>query len=87
MSEKIIPPFFSAGYCTPDAMAECMDGVSDELYKALWKAVSDYEDEFGCKYYEDPMDMYEDKSLEAMWGRFTNKERVQINAILSKEDD
>ena len=87
MSKKIITPVFGAGYCTPDTMAECMDGVSDELNKALWKVVSDYEDEFGDKYYEDPMDMYEDQSLEALWDKFTNKERVQINAILSKEDD
>ena len=77
----------AAEYCTPDQMAECMDGVSDELYRTLWIAVNDHEKEYGVKDYEEPIDMYNDMSLAAMWGRFTNKERVQINAILSKEDD
>jgi len=87
MSKKIIIPVMAAEYCTPDQMAECMDGVSDELYRTLWIAVNDHEKEYGVKDYEEPIDMYNDMSLAAMWGRFTNKERVQINAILSKEDD
>ena len=87
MSKKIIIPVMAAEYCTPDQMAECMDGVSDELCRTLWIAVSDHEKEYGVKDYEDPIDMYNDMSLAAMWGRFTNKEHVQINAILSKEDD
>ena len=82
-----VTPLDAAKYCTPDAMAECMDGVSDELYKVLWKVVSDYEKDFGVKQYEEPIDMYEDLSLAAMWGKFTNDQRAQINDILTKDQN
>lgn len=30
-------------YWRPDEVAECVDGVGEDLYKALWDLVSDYE--------------------------------------------
>ena len=86
MTEQHVDPVMAAEYCTPDQMAECMANVSDELNKALWKVVSDYEKDFGVKQYEEPIDKYEDLSLAAMWGKFTNDQRAQINDILTKDE-
>ena len=86
-NEQEVTPLDAAKYFTPDDMAECMDGVSDELNQVLWKVVSDYEKDFGVKDYEEPMDMYEDLSLAAMWGKFTNDQRAQINDILTKDQN
>ena len=85
--EQEVIPLDAANYFTPDDMAECMDGVSDELNQVLWKVVSDYEKDFGVKEYEEPIDMYEDLSLTAMWGKFTNDQRAQINDILTKNEN
>ena len=87
MPEQHVDPVMAAEYCTPDQMAECMANVSDELYRTLWIAISDHEKEYGVKDYEEPMDMYEDISLAAMWGRFTNAERAQINEVLIKDPE
>ena len=82
MIEQEVSPLDAANYFTPDDMAECMANVSDELYRTLWIAISDHEKEYGVKDYEEPIDMYNDMSLAAMWGRFTNTERTQINEVL-----
>ena len=86
-TEQEVTPLDAANYFTPDAMAECMDGVSDELNQVLWKVVSDYEKDFGVKEYEEPIDMNGDLSLAAMWGKFTNDQRAQINDILTKNEN
>jgi len=70
-------------YITVDAMAECIDGVSDELYSALWNSLDHAEAPNYNDDYEDRESKLDRISVKALWKHFGNAHRREINALLA----
>ena len=61
---------------TCDQVAECTDGLSNELYQALWtKGVKESERLFG---YNAPISM--------VWHVFSQAEQTQLNEVANEQD-
>ncbi len=75
-------------YYSCDTIAECMDGVSPELYQALWGAMSH------AKPLGDQIDIEESSPCDAIgintpvefWHLFTDDEKAALNAIAAEAE-
>lgn len=68
----------------PDEVAECWDGVTDDLYRALWACVNDYKAP-RPEVSEEPcigMD-----SVADFWDRFTDADKAALNALAAERGD
>jgi len=74
-------PYFET--IRPDEVAECWDGVDADLYRALWACVNSYK---APRPEESEEPCYGMDSVEDFWDRFTDAEKVTLNALAARED-
>ncbi len=80
-----IPPVKRLNLMTPDEIAECYDGVSDELARRLWASTEQLPmDAEGA---EEPVAYKEINSITEVWDFFTEEEKFQINRIVTTDTD
>tara|TARA_B100000287_G_scaffold382813_1_gene388199 strand:- start:834 stop:1322 length:489 start_codon:yes stop_codon:yes gene_type:complete len=80
-----IPPVKRLNLMTPDEIAECYDGVSDELARRLWASTEQLPmDAEGA---EEPVAYKEINSITEVWDFFTEEEKFQINRIVNGDAD
>lgn len=65
---------------SPDALAECVNGISESTYRELWAFVADYEDEPRG---ECPGEVI--VGMVRFWDRLTEEAQVNINAATEKD--
>lgn len=76
-----IQPVERLNLMTPDEIAECYDGVSNELSRRLWASTEQLPmDAEGA---EEPVFYREVNSITEVWDFFTEEEKIQINRIVS----
>ena len=83
----MVKPLPEADFISPDSIAECFDGVSDELYRRLWASLEvqpDPLDSFEC---DDIVHWKERNSIVHVWDFFTEEEQVEVNRLIKKEED
>lgn len=72
---------------SPDAVAECMDGVSDDLYRRLWALTADVP---SLTEFDETPDCQFKRALSVVWHLLTPAEQVQLNTLaaahLANED-
>ena len=66
---------------TCDQVAECIDGVSEELYKALWNIVCDLESEGRCPHYDFPCRV----TLKECWHMLDADMQQQVNELSTNQ--
>lgn len=77
-------PHSAFSYHRPDEVAECWDGVSDALYKALWSLVKhvpkipNIED-------SGPADHVGHGSVASLWGHVSEEHAIALNELAEKE--
>jgi len=80
-----ITPVKRLNLITPDEIAECYDGVSDELARRLWASTEQLPmDAEGA---EEPVAYKEINSITEVWDFFTEEEKFQINRIVNGDTD
>lgn len=60
----------------PDEVAECWDGIDNELYRSLWRCVDSYT---GPTPEESEEPVYGLNSVSDFWDRFTDDEKRALN--------
>jgi hypothetical protein len=78
-----VKPHTALKYIAPDEVAECWEGVDDELYAALWGCVNKYKKiEF-----EDvgPHDVIGINSVSKFWRYFSMHEKRQLNNLAARQ--
>ncbi len=83
----MVKPHSEADWTSADTIAECYDGVSDELCRRLWASMEAHPcllDSFEC---DDYVHWRERNAIAHVWDFFTEEEQKEINKILEKEDD
>lgn len=68
----------------PDEVAECWDGVGDDLYRALWACVNDYKAP-SPEVSEEPC--YGLDCVADFWDRFTDAQKAALNALADERGD
>lgn len=72
-------PHTALDYVRPDEVAECWEGVSEELYKALWDMVPRYEkvnmEDNG------PHDVIGINSVKTFWQHFSAEHQKELNKL------
>jgi hypothetical protein len=68
----------------PDEVAECLDGVTDELYKKLWTFVEDFKAP-RPEVAEEPTPGLD--CLADFWDRLTIPEQQHLNTLAQKQDE
>lgn len=63
---------------SPDAVAECLDGVSDDLYRRLWELTVDVPN---LTEFDETPDCQFKRALSVVWHRLAPDEQVQLNAL------
>ena len=79
-------PHDAFNYTTPDAVAECWDGIEDELYSALWASMENMKPISEQIHIEDssPSDAIGLNSLASVWKRFTPAQQERLNVLAMK---
>ena len=68
-------------FSTPDEVAECFPiDMDDPLYRRLWSMTEFYDNKFREE--PDP----EANSLASFWDKFTDEEKVKLNAAAEEHD-
>ncbi len=83
----MVKPHWSADLTSADAIAECFEVVSDELYGRLWASMEAHPcllDSFEC---DDYVYWKERNAIVHVWDFFTKEEQVEINRLLKEEDE
>lgn len=70
-----------------DEVAECWDGVSSELYQALWNKIVPHQKPIPNLEDSGPSDHVGYENLSAHWNRLTEEEQVELNRLAAKEDE
>jgi hypothetical protein len=80
---EMIKPHSAFEVVTPDTVAECWNGVDDELYRALWNCTSKYEevDTEDCG----PGDVVGINSVSDFWAEFSHEQQVRLNELAKAE--
>ena len=70
---------------TPDQVAETWDGVGQDLYRALWDCVQDYDNSYRANI-EDmgPNDVVGINCVKQFWDKFTPEEQEELNKLAEK---
>lgn len=86
--EKMTIKYHSdASFVSADTIAECYEGVSDELCKRLWASLDaqpDPLDSFEC---DDIVHWKERNAIANTWDFFTDEEKIEINQIIKENND
>jgi hypothetical protein len=67
---------------SPDTVAECLEGVSRELYRRLWAIVPQYDGEPRSEVPDD----FDRRCVARFWDQFTDAERAELNRLAEAED-
>lgn len=67
---------------SPDQVAECIDGIPQELYVRLWDIVPEYDD----KPRSEVPDDFEERCLARWWDRFTEGEQLLLNDLATRDE-
>ena len=78
-----IAPHSTFEFIRPDEVAECWDGISDDLYRALWRCVDHFK---GPTPEEAEEPIYGQNAVEEFWDRFTDEEKTALNAAAEAQD-
>ena len=82
-------PHDALGYCTPDQVAECWDGVTSVpgLYEALWGLTEHYSREHE-ENIEDmgPHDVIGINSVSSFWEKLSEEHRTELNRLAEEND-
>lgn len=68
---------------SPDQVAECLEGVDDELYSALWGLVKHYEGKPRSECNDD----FEDRALTNWWKELSADHQTKLNELANKHDE
>lgn len=82
---KIIPnPVFEV--IRPDEVAECWDGVGDDLYEDLWECVGKYDNSYR-ENIEDigPHDVIGINCVKDFWDDLSIENQIKLNALAADE--
>ena len=73
-------------YVTPDTVAECWDGIGDDLYEALWHCVAKYDNAYR-ENIEDigPHDVIGINAVTDFWDGFTPEQQIKLNAVAADQ--
>ena len=77
----------STDLTSADTIAECFDGVSDELCRRLWASLEVHPcllDSFEC---DDYVYWRERNAIAHTWDFFTEEEQITINGLLQARDE
>ena len=67
----MVKPNFMFEHWTCDQVAECMEGITDDLYNALWsKGIRESEKLFN-----------ENRPISDVWHIFTDEEKKKLNKV------
>jgi hypothetical protein len=74
-------------YITPDEVAECWEGVDEELYSALWGCVPKYDNKWR-ENIEDmgPYDVIGVNSVSKFWSSFSMHHKRQLNNLAVRSE-
>ena len=67
---------------SPDQVAECLEGVDDALYSALWGLVSRYEGATRSECNDD----FADRALENWWNELSEEHQTKLNVLAAREE-
>lgn len=70
-----------------DEVAECWEGVSDELYRALWNKIVPHQKAIPNLEDSGPHDHVGHENLAAHWDKLTPEEQEQLNVLAGKEEE
>lgn len=69
-----------------DEVAECFEGVTDELYTKLWNVIVPLQKKIPNLEDSGPFDHVGHENLASHWDQFTEDERTLLNFIADKND-
>ena len=78
-----IAPHSTFEFIRPDEVAECWDGIPDDLYRALWRCVDHFK---GPTPEEAEEPIYGQNAVEDFWHLFTDEEKTALNAAAEAQD-
>jgi hypothetical protein len=81
-----VKPHTALKYITPDEVAECWEGVDEELYSALWACVPKYDNKWR-ENIEDmgPYDVIGVNSVSKFWSSFSMHHKRQLNNLATRQ--
>ena len=85
--EDAMKPAYQFEFMRADEVAECWDGVSEELYAALWNKVVPYQKAIPNLEDSGPADHVGHENLAAHWHRLTEEEQVELNRLAVRQDE
>lgn len=72
-------------YIRPDEIAECWDGVTDDLYTALWNVTPEKASYAGNIEDMGPGDVVGIDCLDDVWDKFTEAQQIALNDLADKK--
>ena len=69
-----------------DEVAECIAGVTPELYRKLWDNIIESKPTPGLDYREIPDD-FGDTNLSKRWSKFTREEQLELNRLATAHEE
>jgi hypothetical protein len=80
-------PHPTFNYTRADEVAECWEGVSRELYVALWNKIVPHQKPIPNLEDSGPHDHIGHENLSAHWDRLTVEEQTELNELARKHDE
>jgi len=88
MTEQEREPFW---HMRPDEVAECIDGVSTGLYRALWDLVGSYKE--GVKTEDNPRgidypgEVSDHNKVPQFWDRLSGEHQAELRVLWNKREE
>lgn len=68
---------------SPDAVAECLDGVSDDMYSRLWELAAHVPSQTAD---DETPDCLFKRALSHVWHLLTPAEKIELNLLAAKHE-
>ena len=82
----MVEPHSDTGFISADTIAECFEGVSDDLCKRLWASLDAQPNPLSSFECDDIVHWRERNAIAHVWDFFTEDEQKEINRILVAND-
>lgn len=68
---------------SPDQVAECLEGVDDDLYHALWDMVRHYDKLPRSECNDD----FAERAVKNFWGELSEEHQLKLNELATKHEE
>lgn len=87
MKPNTTKPNFVFSYTRADEVAECWDGVSEDLYLTLWNKIVPHQKPIPNLEDSGPADHVGYENLSDHWDKLTKEEQAELNRLAAKRDE